>query len=93
MNIYWLGFGVVVAGIIFLVLGDSLFGLGPVDASKIAGVVAMGALLVVFLPVLTRRYGAGEGGKPLIHLLIWLAIIALVAVVYRFRETLGIDVG
>jgi hypothetical protein len=93
MNIYWIGFGVVVAGIAFLVLGDSLFGLGPVDASKIAGVVAMGALLIVFLPRLTGRYGARQGGKPLVHLLIWLAIIAVLAVVYRFRETLGLDIG
>ncbi len=93
MNIYWIGFGVVVAGIVFLVLGDSVFGLGPVDGSKIAGVVAMGVLLIVFLPRLTRRYGREQGGRPLIHLMIWLAIIAVLAVVYRFRETLGIDVG
>jgi hypothetical protein len=92
MNPYWIGLAVVVAGILFLVLGDSVFGLGPVDTSKIAGVVALGAILIVILPQFFGRYGDGRSGSPLTHVAIWLGIIAVLVLVYQYREVLGLDI-
>jgi hypothetical protein len=92
MRIYWIALAIVVAGITFLLIADLLTDFDTVRGDQIVSVVAMSALLVVLGTRMVGRY-AGQGGMFLQHIAIWLGIIAVLALVYQYRETLGINIG
>ena len=88
----WIGLGVVAVGIAVLVLTDvftDMSGFGGVD---IASLVWVTALLVVIGGSALGAY-RGRGGKALQHAAIWLGIIAVLALIYTYRDALGIDLG
>jgi hypothetical protein len=92
MRLYWIGLAIVVAGLTFLVIADVFTDFDTVRGDQIVSLVAMSALLVVFGFGMVGRY-AGQGGMFLNHLAIWLGIIAVLALVYQYRETLGLNFG
>ncbi|BCJ90308.1 hypothetical protein IZ6_10430 [Terrihabitans soli] len=91
MRIYWIALGIVVAGITFLVIADVFTDFGSVRGDQIVSVVAMSALLLVFGAGAVGRY-AGQGGMFLKHVALWLAIIAALALIYQYREMLGLNI-
>jgi hypothetical protein len=90
MRLYWFGLAVVIAGITFVLIADLFTDFDTVRGDQIVTIVAMSALLVVFGAGMVGRY-AGQGGMFLNHLALWLGIIALLALIYQYRETLGLN--
>lgn len=90
MRLYWIAFAIIVAGITFLVIADVFTDFDTVRGDQIVSVVAMSALLLVLGANMVGRY-AGRGGAFLNHIAIWLGIVAVIAVVYQYRETLGFN--
>jgi hypothetical protein len=86
----WIGLGIIVAGITFLVIADIFWGFGGVDGSRIVTLVTATALLVVIGGGALGSYW-GHGTMLLQHIAIWLGLIALFALVYSYREFLGFD--
>jgi hypothetical protein len=91
MQIYWIAFAVVIGGITGLLIADFFFDVDPTRGDQIVSVVAMSALLIVFVTGMTGRY-AGRRGMFLQHLTIWLGIIAALALIYQYRATLGLNI-
>ena len=92
MRLYWIGFAIIVAGLTFLVIADVFTDFDTVRGDQIVSIVAMSALLVVFGFGMVGRY-AGQGGAFLSHLALWLGIIAVLALLYQYREMLGFNIG
>lgn len=90
MRLYWIALAIVVAGITFLVIADVFTDFDTVRGDQIVTVVAMSALLIVMGAGMIGRY-AGQGGMFLQHIAIWLGLIAALALVYQYREMLGLN--
>lgn len=87
-TLLWVGIAVIVTGMIVLVLGDMFTGMGGGRGDQIVSLVAMTALLIVLGGGMFGSY-AGRGGVMLQHIAIWLAIAAVIALAYSYRESLG----
>lgn len=87
-TLLWVALAVVVTGMIVLVLGDMFTGMGGARGDQIVSLVAMTALLIVFGGGIFGSY-AGRCGVMLRHIAIWLAIAAIIALAYSYRESLG----
>jgi len=88
----WIGLVIIVAGITFLVIADVFTDFGGIRGDQIVSLVASVALLVVIGGGALGAYW-GQGTTALRHIAIWLAIAAVFALIYNYREALGIDVG
>jgi drug/metabolite transporter (DMT)-like permease len=90
MRLYWFAFAIIVAGITFLVVADVFTDFDTVRGDQIVSIVALSAVLIVASANMVGRY-AGQSGMFLQHLVIWLGIIAVLALVYQYREMLGLN--
>jgi membrane protein implicated in regulation of membrane protease activity len=91
MGIYGIAIAIIVAGITFLVVADVFTGFDPAWGHQIVGLLVASALLIVLGPRLASRY-SGQGGMFLKHVAIWLAIIAVLALIYQNRAALGLNI-
>jgi hypothetical protein len=84
----WVGLAIVVTGIIVLVFADVFTDMAGLEGGRIVSLVAMTALLVV---IRGRMLGAyrGKGTMMLQHIALWLAIIAVLSLLYIYRGALG----
>ena len=87
----WIGLIVIVAGIAFLVLADVFTNFSDVRGDQMVSIVASTALLIVIGGGAIGAYW-GRGGMMLQHIAIWLAILAVIVLIYNYRETLGFEV-
>jgi hypothetical protein len=87
----WIGLVIVVAGIGFLVIADVFtdFG-GGVRGDQIVSLVAATALLIVIGGGALGAYW-GRSTMALQHFAIWLAILAVIVLIYNYREALGFN--
>lgn len=86
----WIGVGIVVAGIAVLVLADVFTDMSAFGGIDIASLVWVTALLVVIGGGALGAY-SGRGGAALRHAAIWLGIIAALALIYTYRDALGLN--
>jgi hypothetical protein len=91
MRLYWIAIAIVIAGITFLVVADIFSDMDTVRGNQIVSIVAMSALLIVLGAGMFGRY-VGHGGMFLQHIAIWLGLVAVLALVYQYRETLGLNI-
>lgn len=91
MRLYWIALAIIVAGITFLVVADVFSDMDTVRGDQIVSIVAMSALLIVLGAGMAGRY-AGHSGMFLQHIAVWLGLIAVLALVYQYRETLGLNI-
>ena len=87
----WIGLIIIVAGIAFLVTADVFTDFSDIRGDQIVSIVASTALLIVIGGGAIAAYW-GRGGLMLQHIAIWLAIIAVIVLIYNYREALGFDV-
>ena len=87
----WIGLIIIVAGIVFLVMADVFTDFSDIRGDQIVSIVTSTALLIVIGGGAIGAYW-GRGGMMLQHIAIWLAIIAIIVLVYNYREALGFDV-
>jgi predicted aspartyl protease len=90
MRIYWIALAIIVAGITFLVAADLFTDFDTARGDQIVSVVALSAVLITLGAGSMRRY-SGQSGQFLKHIAIWLGIIAVLAIVYQYREMLGLN--
>jgi drug/metabolite transporter (DMT)-like permease len=84
----WIALAIIVGGGATLVAADVFTDLDPAaGASLVAGL----ALLVAILGGVFGRYRAAPG-RTLTYVAIWLAIAALLALIYAYRESLGLPI-
>jgi drug/metabolite transporter (DMT)-like permease len=86
----WIGLVIVVAGIGFLVIADVFTDFGGVRGDQIVSLVAAMALLVVIGGGVFGAYW-GRSTMALQHFAIWLAILAVIVLIYNYREALGFN--
>ena len=87
----WFGLIIVAAGVTILVLVDVISGVDGAQGSRIVGLIASIALLVVIGGGALGSY-RGRGTMALQHFAIWLAIAAVLALVYSYRGLLGLNI-
>lgn len=90
MRLYWIALAIVVAGITFLVVADVFTDFDTVRGDQIVSVVALSAVLIVIGARSFGRY-SGQGGIFLKHIAIWLGILAVLSLVYQYRDMLGLN--
>jgi hypothetical protein len=88
----WVGLAIVVTGVVVLVFGDVFTDMGSLQGDRIVSLVAMTALLVVIGGGAIGAY-SGRGTMLLQHIAIWLAIVAVISLLYVYRHALGLDVN
>jgi hypothetical protein len=86
----WIGLVIVVAGIGFLVIADVFTNFGGVRGDQIVSLVAATALLIVIGGGALGAYW-GRSTMALQHIAIWLAILAVIVLIYNYREALGFN--
>lgn len=86
MNLPWLLFIFICISALVLVVADAVFGL---QSDRAASIIAMLAILAFIGSGSIRRY-AGQSGKALKHIAIWLGIVVLiVALAVYVPEVMG----
>lgn len=87
-NLAWIGLAIVILGITALIIANLFGRIEGVQGQTAFSLIWAVALLLVIGGGAFARY-RGQGGKALIHITIWLAIAAVVALLYSYRDVLG----
>jgi hypothetical protein len=88
----WVGLAIVVTGVVVLVFGDVFTDMRSLQGDRIVSLVTMTALLIVIGGGALGAYW-GRGTMLLQHVTIWLAIVAVISLLYVYRDALGFDVN
>lgn len=86
-----IGLVIIAAGITVLVLADVMMGMDGLRGDQIVSIIAALALLIVLGGGTLRSYQE-QSGTAVKHAAIWLAIIAVITLVYNYRDVLGINI-
>lgn len=89
---FWIGIFIIAAGITFLVLADVFTDLGGLQGHQIVSLVTALALLVVIGGGAIGSY-QGRGTMMLQHVAIWLGLVAVIVLIYNYRDVLGFSIG